>query len=260
MTTETAVAVTDDEAERARKRALLKAIGLDRLPPEQRELALNIAKRYELDLLLKHLVMIDGRPYITRDGLLHIAHRSGQLDGIVTGEPAIVDEFWRASCSVYRKDMTHPFTYTGRYPTKGGNVKFAPEMAVKVGEVMALRRAFDVAMPTMEERWDQEPPEWEGARDGNPGTTARSRLVRTLGARRGVQDGTTAGAEEEAESVPTEGTTEAPGASEAMNLCGSVGTGLMQGATCTLPFGHAGAHRQGDTGSWPRVPEADPAP
>lgn len=137
-----------------RELALLKAVGFDRLQPEQRELALSISKRYELDPLLKHLVMIEGRAYITRDGLLHIAHRSGQLDGIETSEPAIVDGFWRATAAVYRKDMSRPFTYTGRYPTSGGNQKYAPEMAVKVAEVMALRRAFDVAAPTAEERWD----------------------------------------------------------------------------------------------------------
>ena len=138
--------------------ALLKAVGLDRLAPEQRTLALNIAERYELDLLLKHLVMIEGRPYITRDGLLHVAHRSGQLDGIATTEPTIIDGFWRSTCSVYRKDMSHAFTYGGRYPTTGGNQKFAPEMAVKVAEVQALRRAFDVSAPTIEERWDLEVP------------------------------------------------------------------------------------------------------
>ena len=143
--------------------ALLKAVGLDRLAPEQRALAMNIAIRYELDLLLKHLVMIDGRPYITRDGLLHVAHRSGQLDGIETTIPSVVDGFWRASCSVYRKDMSRPFTYSGRYPSKGGNQKFAPEMAVKVAEVQALRRAFDVSAPTAEERWDLEGPEPEPA-------------------------------------------------------------------------------------------------
>lgn len=137
-----------------RELALLKAVGLDRLAPEQRELALHIAARYELDLMLKHLVMIDGRPYITRDGLLHIAHRSGVLDGIETTVPEVVNEEWRVSCSVYRKDMSRPFTYAGRYPTKGGNQKFAPEMATKVAESMSLRRAFDVAAPTQDERWD----------------------------------------------------------------------------------------------------------
>ena len=142
-----------------RELALLKAVGLDRLAPEQRDLAVNLAQRYDLDLLLKHLVMIEGRAYITRDGLLHVAHRSGVLDGLETSEPTVVDDYWRATCSVYRKDMSRPFTYGGRYPTKGGNQKFAPEMAVKVAEVAALRRAFDVSAPTAEERWDLEQPE-----------------------------------------------------------------------------------------------------
>lgn len=149
--------VTEDR----RGAALLKAVGLDRVPPEQRELALAIADRYALDLMLKHLVLIDGRPYVTRDGLLHIAHRSGAFDGMEVSDPAIVNvpgagEFWTARASVWRKDMSRPFTYAGRYPTKGGNQRFAPEMAVKVAEVMALRRAFDVSAPVLEERWDME--------------------------------------------------------------------------------------------------------
>lgn len=151
-------AITTSEPEDRRKLALLKAVGLDRVQPEQRELALQIAKRYELDLLLKHLVLIEGRAYITRDGLLHIAHRSGQLDGIETTPAELSDGFWRSTCSVYRKDMSRPFSYAGRYPEKGNNAKFGPEMAVKVAEVMALRRAFDVAAPTAEERWDAEVP------------------------------------------------------------------------------------------------------
>lgn len=149
--------------EKARKLALLKAVGLDRVAPEQREIAVNIANRYELDLLLKHVVLVDGRPYITRDGLLHVAHRSGQLDGIDVTKPVLEGDFWTATCSVYRKDMSRPFTYHGRYPAKGGNARFAPEMAVKVAEVMALRRAFDVSAPAVEERWDQEVPAPEPA-------------------------------------------------------------------------------------------------
>jgi hypothetical protein len=153
MTDLPATTQTTDEK---RELALLKAIGLDRAAPEQREIALAIAKRYDLDLLLKHLVLIEGRPYITRDGLLHVAHRSGVLDGMETSEPTIVDGEWRVRCSVYRKDMTRPFTYFGRYPTKGGNQRFAPEMATKVAESMAMRRAFDVAAPSQDERWDIE--------------------------------------------------------------------------------------------------------
>lgn len=155
MTTQVAVAPAIDPKEQA----LWKAVGLDAAKPEQRELAINIAARYDLDLLLKHLVLIEGRPYITRDGLIHVAHRSGVFDGIETTEPTLSEDgFWRSTCSVYRKDMSRPFTYTGRYPRAGQNTRFAPEMAVKVGEVMALRRAFDVAAPAAEERWDVDDP------------------------------------------------------------------------------------------------------
>jgi hypothetical protein len=151
MTLQTTV-VDDDQ----RGVALLKAIGLDKLPVEQRELAISIANKYDLDLLLKHLVLIDGRAYITRDGLLHVAHKSGQFDGIETTDPVLIAGYWRSTCSVYRKDMGRPFTYTGRYPEAGRNKAYAPEMAVKVGEVMALRRAFDVAAPSVEERWSED--------------------------------------------------------------------------------------------------------
>lgn len=151
----TLATTTPEEEKRV---ALLRAVGFDRLNDAQRELALAIANRYDLDPMLKHLVMISGRPYITRDGLLHVAHKSGQLDGIETTEPVLGDDgYWRSSASVFRKDMSRAFTYTGRYPAKGGgNAAYAPEMAVKVGEVMALRRAFDIAAPTAEERWDEE--------------------------------------------------------------------------------------------------------
>lgn len=142
----------DDE----RQLALLRAVGFDKLNEAQRELALAIANRYDLDPMLRHLVMIEGKPYITRDGLLHVAHKSKQLDGIEVTDPVKTDDgkHWTVKASVYRKDMSRPFAYSGRYPVDGKNRVFAPEMAVKVAEVMALRRAFDVAAPVIEERWD----------------------------------------------------------------------------------------------------------
>jgi hypothetical protein len=150
-TTKTAVVPADDP----REAALLQAIGFDKLSAPQRELALAIARKYDLDPMLKHLVMIDGRPYLTRDGLLHVAHSSGQFDGIEASDPVLDGEgFWRSTATVYRKDMSRPFAYPGRYPSKGRNAQYGPEMAIKVAEVMALRRAFDVAAPTVEETWD----------------------------------------------------------------------------------------------------------
>lgn len=142
--------------------ALLRAVGFDKLSEPQRELALAIAHRYELDPMLKHLVMIEGKPYITRDGLLHVAHRSNDFDGIEVTDPVLDAEpdpkgrrFWRVRCTVWRKSFKRPFVYPGRYPMTGRNDAYAEEMAIKVGEVMCLRRAFDVAAPTLEERWEE---------------------------------------------------------------------------------------------------------
>lgn len=117
--------------------------------------------QYGLDPLLRHAVLIPSKKgganlYVTRDGLLHVAHRSGQLDGIEVLEQGETQTHYVAKVAVYRKDMTRPFTYIGRYPKQGSNKEYAPEMSVKCAEVMALRRAFDVAMAAYEERWDIE--------------------------------------------------------------------------------------------------------
>lgn len=121
-----------------------------------------VARRYDLDPLLKHVIVLPkGGVYITRDGLLHIAHRSGQLDGIVVDqEPTLSDDGreWVARVSVYRKDMRFPFTFPGRYPVSGGNRDYAQEMAMKAAEAHALRRAFDVTgLPALDEQRPEQP-------------------------------------------------------------------------------------------------------
>jgi hypothetical protein len=77
------------------------------------------------------------------------------FDGIEVDQPALDADgkFWRTRATVYRKDMSRPFIYPGRYPAAGGNQRYNEEMCIKVAEVMTLRRAFDVAAPVIEERW-----------------------------------------------------------------------------------------------------------
>lgn len=142
----------------ARRDALLRALGFDKLSEGQRELALAISNQYDLDPMLRHVVMVDGKPYITRDGLLHVAHKSGDFDGIEVDPPTLDADgkYWRTTCRVYRRSFSRPFIYPGRYPATSGNVKYNEEMAIKVAEVMTLRRAFDVSAPVLEERWDGE--------------------------------------------------------------------------------------------------------
>ncbi|KMV23356.1 hypothetical protein ACT16_06740 [Mycobacterium heckeshornense] len=135
---------------------LIRYLGLDPRKPEDRA-AVAVCKHYGFDPLLKHVVVIPrSGVYITRDGLLNVAHRSGQLDGIVVEQEPILDADrgeWVARVSVWRKDMSHPFTYPGRYPASGGNDRYAPEMALKAAESHALRRAFEVSgLPTVDEQ------------------------------------------------------------------------------------------------------------
>ena len=141
----------------ARQDEILRMLGLD--PKDvATEALVQICNRYGLDPLLKHVVLIGDKgrknTYITRDGLLFVAHQSRQLDGIVVLEEGSDSSEWWAVVEVYRKDMSRPFRYRGRYSKSSMNKKYGPEMAVKCAEVMALRRAFNVALPTIEEQWD----------------------------------------------------------------------------------------------------------
>jgi hypothetical protein len=94
--------------------------------------------------------------YITLAGLRALAHRPVLLDGITVDQEPTLDKDtgeWVARVTVYRKDMSHGFTYPGRYPANGGNRQYAPEMALKAAEAHALRRAFEVTgLPTLDER------------------------------------------------------------------------------------------------------------
>ena len=124
--------------------AVLKELGLNPRDPKAQALVL-VADRYGLDPILKHVILVKGNVYITRAGYLHIAHSSGQFDGIEVVDIAETDTHWTAKVSVYRRDMSRPITYPGRYPKDGQQAKaYGPEMAVTRAEVNALRRAFDV--------------------------------------------------------------------------------------------------------------------
>lgn len=140
---------------------VLEYLGLNPNDPRS-QAVVAVAQRYDLDPLLKHVIVIPkGGVYITRDGLLHVAHRSGQLDGIVVEqEPTLSEDGkeWTCRVTVYRKDMRHGFTFPGRYPANGGNRDYPQEMALKAAEAHALRRAFDVTgLPTLDEQRPEEP-------------------------------------------------------------------------------------------------------
>lgn len=143
----------------AQDATLARYLGLNPNDPKDRAM-IAVCRHYDFDPLLKHVIVIPkGGVYITRDGLLNVAHRSGQLDGIVVEQDPTLDAEageWTAKVSVYRKDMKYPFTYPGRYPANGGNKQYAQEMALKAAESHALRRAFDIGgLPSLDEQREE---------------------------------------------------------------------------------------------------------
>jgi hypothetical protein len=139
------------------REAVLKSLGLNPRDPNTQALLL-VCERYNLDPLLKHIVLIKSNAYVTRDGYLAVAHRSGQFDGMEVLEQGENQTHFTAKVAVYRKDMGRPFAYVGRYPKAGQMAQqYGPEMAVKVAEVQALRRAFNVTgISAADEMWDQQ--------------------------------------------------------------------------------------------------------
>jgi hypothetical protein len=110
-----------------------------------------LCDRYRLDPLLKQVEIIKtgggSSVYITAAGYVDIAHRSGQLDGIVTDWTAESENGnWSAQVSVYRKDMGHPFT--GKGGCGKNEKKDDPE---QMATTRAVRRALRIAFPVIRE-------------------------------------------------------------------------------------------------------------
>ena len=132
---------------------VLRALKLDPELVHSRALIL-VANRYNLDPLLRQVRLIPSadagtfEPYIGRDGMVQIAHRSGHLDGMVTDELRRGETGFACTFSVWRNDMSHAFTYRAgcghhEYQAKRG---WGAEQALARAERRALIRAF--AIPT----------------------------------------------------------------------------------------------------------------
>jgi len=119
-------------------------------------LFLEICRAYNLNPLLREIwfVKFKGREpsiFTSRDGYLKIAHASGKLDGI---ESRVIEDSdgkpYKAVCTVWRKDMSHPFTSEVKFseyfnPNSEAWRKYPSAMLIKVAEVFALRRAFAIS-------------------------------------------------------------------------------------------------------------------
>lgn len=135
---------------------LLKAVGIDANNPAH-QAALMACAKYELDPLLKHVIVIKGNVYVTTDGYRFHAEQTGQHNGTVVVEAGETPSHWTATVAVYRKGIDHPFTFPGRYPKAGTNKQYGIEMAIVRAERNALARAFPIAGVQAEPTQDREP-------------------------------------------------------------------------------------------------------
>lgn len=138
----------------------------------------HLAKNYGLDPNKNEIwaVKYGNSPatiFVGRDGLLGIAHKSNQLDGLTTKVIVLTKDgnvqetdiaypgtkLIGAKCTVYRKDMSHDITVSVKfdeYNSNKSNWQTMPEtMIKKVAEAHALRRAFSIHGVYIPEEFDQ---------------------------------------------------------------------------------------------------------
>jgi phage recombination protein Bet len=119
------------------------------------KLFLYLAGQYHLDPIRKQIWAVKygdspAQIFTGRDGFLEIAHRSGQFDGMKSWvEYDDKEKPLAGHCTVWRKDMTHPFESVVLFKeyTTGKNLwdKKPSVMIVKVAESVCLRKAFSVS-------------------------------------------------------------------------------------------------------------------
>jgi len=143
----------------------------DLKPPEKALLA-TASRTYGFDPIMGELTIFQGRPYVSVDGRYRKAQETGKLDG-VESRPATKDErtawdipdgdfFFRAE--VWVKGASRAFVGWGRVraveakarPNNAGDaykptVTVPQRMAEKRAEVMALRKAFHIPLPSAED-------------------------------------------------------------------------------------------------------------
>jgi hypothetical protein len=132
-----------------------------------RQTALDVARvalAYQLDPFMEELIPYQGKPYVTIAGRIRIADNHPMFDGYDL-EPATDAEHralgahegeavWK--CVVYRKDRSRPTKAFGRAggPAETNPVarRWLPEIAQKRAMHRALRAAFPLNLPGVEER------------------------------------------------------------------------------------------------------------
>lgn len=155
-------------------------------------LLFKLAEHYDLDILTKEIALIPKKgPFIGVWGRLHIAHRSGRLDGLELDEEYETDTHYCVRVVVWRNDMGHPAAKViGRVGKHEGHTdkhtgEFTPkEWPLEIARARGLRAALGFAFSihdsfdNSEDNWDAPPDERITAtierEEGTTGTTTET--------------------------------------------------------------------------------------
>lgn len=153
------------------EKTMLQRVEMARFPQDltlaDKKLLAQVAISYGFDPLMGEVTIYQGKPFVSIDGRYRKAQETMRLDGVET-RPATRQEredwqipegdyFFRSE--VFVAGATHPFVAWGRVrksETTGGKgfkpVETNPQrMAEKRAEAQALRKAFHIPLPSVED-------------------------------------------------------------------------------------------------------------
>lgn len=123
---------------------------------------LELAKKYGLDPFARQIYCTKVGIIVSRDGLLAIAHRSGDFDGIQTEfTHDKAGNIISSTTTVWRKNISHPFVETAYWAEYAKDTevwnKFKHPMMQKCSERMALSKAYAITGLYAEEELSPNP-------------------------------------------------------------------------------------------------------
>lgn len=133
--------------------AALRYLNLSLKDPKAQALVM-VCQRYDLDPLLGHVTLYDGKPYVHFAGYLHIANEHAAYLGSETVREWEDDTYYHATVRVHRSDREFPSERTGKsrkVKKKKDGSPYTDEDADAKAFAQACRRAlrmaFNVAHP-----------------------------------------------------------------------------------------------------------------
>lgn len=130
------------------------------------DLLFKLAEHYGLDVLTKEIHLIPKKgPFIGVWGRLHIAQRSGRLDGLEMDDEYETDKHHCVRVVVWRNDMRHPAAKVigrvGKHERKDWPTEIARARGLRaaLGYAFSIHDSYDTRVDTEDDDWTPPPDE-----------------------------------------------------------------------------------------------------